>query len=127
MRSPAPIQELIRVNAHSSVRIELGGKILYVDPFSLREEPHDADLIFLTHDHFDHYSPEDIARVDKPDTVFILPASMAETAAPALGGRRVLAVTPGGRGEVEGVAFEALPDDWKCPRCKQPKEKFNKA
>lgn len=25
------------------------------------------------------------------------------------------------------VAFEDLPDDWKCPRCKQPKEKFNKA
>ena len=26
-----------------------------------------------------------------------------------------------------GVAFEDLPDDWKCPRCRQPKEKFNKA
>ncbi len=29
--------------------------------------------------------------------------------------------------EHDGVAFEGLPDDWKCPRCKQPKEKFNKA
>ncbi|MBR1560663.1 MAG: MBL fold metallo-hydrolase [Clostridia bacterium] len=29
--------------------------------------------------------------------------------------------------EHDGVAFEALPDDWKCPRCKQPKTKFNKA
>ena len=29
--------------------------------------------------------------------------------------------------EHEGVAFEELPEDWKCPRCKQPKEKFNKA
>ena len=29
--------------------------------------------------------------------------------------------------EHEGVAFEDLPDDWKCPRCKQPKDKFNKA
>ncbi len=26
-----------------------------------------------------------------------------------------------------GYAFEDLPDDWRCPRCKQPKEKFNKA
>lgn len=26
-----------------------------------------------------------------------------------------------------GTAFEDLPDDWKCPRCKQSKEKFNKA
>ena len=29
--------------------------------------------------------------------------------------------------ENNGVAFEDLPDDWRCPRCKQPKEKFNKA
>ena len=29
--------------------------------------------------------------------------------------------------EHDGVLFEDLPEDWKCPRCKQPKEKFNKA
>ena len=29
--------------------------------------------------------------------------------------------------EHDGVAFEDLPDDWRCPRCKQPKEKFNKS
>ena len=29
--------------------------------------------------------------------------------------------------EHDGAAFEALPEDWKCPRCKQPKDRFNKA
>lgn len=29
--------------------------------------------------------------------------------------------------EHDGVAFEDLPEDWRCPRCKQPKEKFNRA
>ena len=29
--------------------------------------------------------------------------------------------------EHDGVAFEDLPDDWKCPRCRQPKDKFNRA
>ena len=29
--------------------------------------------------------------------------------------------------EHDGVAFEDLPEDWKCPRCKQPKARFNKA
>ena len=29
--------------------------------------------------------------------------------------------------EHDGVAFEDLPDDWRCPRCRLPKEKFNKA
>jgi rubredoxin len=29
--------------------------------------------------------------------------------------------------EHDGVAFEDLPADWRCLRCKQPKEKFNRA
>lgn len=29
--------------------------------------------------------------------------------------------------EHDGVAFEDLPEDWKCPKCKQPKSKFNPA
>lgn len=29
--------------------------------------------------------------------------------------------------EHDGVAFEELADDWTCPRCKQPKDKFNRA
>ena len=30
------------------------------------------------------------------------------------------------QGIAPGTRFEDLPDDWRCPRCKQPKEKFNK-
>ena len=58
----------LSVNAHSSVRIAAAGKVVYVDPFALKTAPHDADLIFFTHDHFDHCSPEDVARVSRPDT-----------------------------------------------------------
>ena len=29
--------------------------------------------------------------------------------------------------EHDGVAFEDLPDDWRCPRCKQTKDKYNRA
>ena len=35
--------------------------------------------------------------------------------------------TPEETPDEKSVAFDALPDDWKCPRCRQPKEKFNKA
>ena len=28
--------------------------------------------------------------------------------------------------EYDGVAFEDLPADWRCPRCRQPKDKFNR-
>lgn len=109
MRDNAPLQERVRVNAHSSVRLELGGKVLWVDPFSLTEAPHDADLIFLTHDHFDHFSPADIALAGKADTVFVLPESIAVKTAETIGNRRAVLVNPGDRGEVDGIAYEAVP------------------
>ena len=105
MRDNAPLQERVRVNAHSSVRLELGGKVLYVDPFSLTEAPRDADLIFLTHDHFDHFSPADIALVGKANTVFVLPESIAVKTAEAIGPRKAVTANPGDRGEVEGIAY----------------------
>lgn len=67
--------DFITVNTHSSIRIE-GESVIYVDPYKLEDEPHDADLILLTHPHFDHFSPEDIAKVRKEDTIFAAPAGM---------------------------------------------------
>ena len=99
----------IRINAHSSIRIETAGKLLYVDPFRLEQAPHDADLIFATHDHFDHFSPEDVARVIKDDTLFVLPASSAEKLTEYTRGHRVLTVRPGERAEAEGIPFAVIP------------------
>ena len=56
----------ISINARSSIRIA-GENILYFDPFKVSEEKHDADFVFITHDHYDHYSEEDI---DKVITIF---------------------------------------------------------
>ena len=42
----------------------------------------------------------------------------------ALGGEGAEGLDPA---EHDGVAFEDLPADWRCPRCKQPKEKYNRA
>ena len=66
----------ITINTHSSIRLETRrGTVIYVDPFGFTTEPHDADLILVTHVHFDHFSPEDIVRVRKPRTVFVMPAT----------------------------------------------------
>ena len=66
----------ITINTHSSIRLESKrGTVIYVDPYGFETEPHDADLILVTHTHFDHFSPEDIARVRTPHTVFVLPAT----------------------------------------------------
>ena len=85
---------MITVNQHSSVRLSASGKVLYVDPFELPAAPKDADFIFLTHSHFDHFSPKDIEKLCKPETVFVLPASMEAEAAQTTQGHRVAAVGP---------------------------------
>ncbi len=67
----------ISVNAHSSIRID-DKIILYVDPFQMKEERHDADLILFTHPHFDHFSPEDFRKAAKEDTAYVCPGSMKQ-------------------------------------------------
>ena len=54
------------------------GIIIYFDPFRINEEKHDADLILITHDHYDHYSPEDIKKVIKKDTIIVAPKTINE-------------------------------------------------
>jgi L-ascorbate metabolism protein UlaG (beta-lactamase superfamily) len=60
---------------HSAFRITdlLYNRVIYIDPFKIsRGAP--ADIILVTHEHFDHCSIEDIKRVAKPSTVIISPA-----------------------------------------------------
>ncbi|MDD3368544.1 MAG: MBL fold metallo-hydrolase [Lachnospiraceae bacterium] len=67
--------EEIQVLTHSSIRIT-GEQTIYFDPFQIKEQTNDADIIFVTHEHFDHYSPEDIAKVKNTSTILVAPKSM---------------------------------------------------
>ena len=67
----------IKINAQSSIRIE-GSKVIHFDPFRITDETHDADIIFITHEHFDHFSPEDIQKVANKNTMLIAPCSMQQ-------------------------------------------------
>ena len=65
----------ITVNTQSSIRIE-GSKVLYFDPFQITEAKHDADIIFITHEHYDHFEPDSIAKIKKDSTLLVAPESM---------------------------------------------------
>ncbi|MCR5730864.1 MAG: MBL fold metallo-hydrolase [Ruminococcus sp.] len=97
--------DFITINEHSSIHID-EGKIIYSDPYNISGTPHDAGIILITHSHFDHYSPEDIRKVMKSDTVIVCPSSMTE---PQELGLTVKQVTAGEKFEVLGVKFEAVP------------------
>jgi L-ascorbate metabolism protein UlaG (beta-lactamase superfamily) len=66
----------------SSVRIRRSGVEVHVDPLGLDEDSQ-ADLVLLTHPHYDNFSEDDIARVRTPDTVLVAPASMKKLLADA--------------------------------------------
>ncbi|MBQ0011419.1 MAG: MBL fold metallo-hydrolase [Clostridiales bacterium] len=103
--------DYITINDHSSIRIE-AERILYFDPFRFNADfqPHDADVIFVTHDHFDHYSPEDIAKILKDETQFVAPTSTAALIAEAFPqfASQIIAVKPGDTLQVAGIDVEVV-------------------
>ncbi|MCY2925254.1 MAG: MBL fold metallo-hydrolase [Planctomycetota bacterium] len=59
---------------HASFRIVAGGRVIYIDPWKVSRVPHDADVVFVSHTHYDHCSSPDIAKVSHEGTVLIGPA-----------------------------------------------------
>ena len=66
--------ENIELVAHSAIRIiNENGEIIYFDPFKLENKfSKDADYIFITHPHYDHFSPEDIMQIKNNNTVIFV-------------------------------------------------------
>ncbi len=92
----------IRWIHHASFRIASEATVLYIDPWKLPETPHDADVVFVSHSHYDHCSPGDIARVSKDDTAIVTPAETIEKLHAAN------AVDPGERIYIKDVHIEAV-------------------
>jgi len=88
---------------HDSFRIEGSGLVIYIDPWQIPQGP-PADLILVTHDHHDHCSPEDVARIRTARTVVMAPAAAAEKLP-----EPVRVVRAGERREVGEVCVEIVP------------------
>lgn len=88
---------------HDSIKIKGDGKVIYIDPWKLKgAEP--ADIVLITHEHYDHCSPADVAKVSKKDTTIVATADSARK----LKGD-VMVVKSGDTVEVNGVKVEIMP------------------
>lgn len=88
---------------HDSFRIKGDGLVIYIDPWQIEDGPK-ADLILITHDHRDHCSPADVAKVQKEDSVIVTVAA----AAAKLSGQ-IQVVKPGDELRVKGIPISAVP------------------
>ena len=75
---------------HSGFRIRVGGSIVYIDPYRVPEDAPTADLILVTHGHYDHFSPQDVERLSGDGTWLVGPAAVAERVS-----GRVHSIAPG--------------------------------
>jgi len=69
--------EQFEVFCHSSILLK-GSKKIYIDPFNIPNSFHDADFIFITHSHWDHFSLIDILKVRKEDTIYVVTKELFE-------------------------------------------------
>ena len=67
----------IYVNIHSSIKIVLD-KIIYFDPYEIKDNKSDADIIFITHNHYDHLDINSINNIKNNNTIVIAPKSIEE-------------------------------------------------
>ena len=79
-----------------------GEKVIYTDPFKIRKNDK-ADIILITHEHYDHCSPEDVKKIQGPDTVIVCPADCAQK----LSGN-IKVVKVGDTINVAGIEIEAV-------------------
>ena len=101
--------EDIEVLYHSSIRISKN-KIIYIDPFKIDKNYNDADIVFITHDHFDHYSEEDIDKVINENTTIIIPEEMLKKILrKGINKNAVITVESNKEYMVQGIKFETIP------------------
>ena len=101
--------ENIEVLYHSSIRINKD-KIIYIDPFKIDKNYNDADIVFITHDHYDHYSEEDIDKVINKNTTIIIPEELlTKLLRKGINKNAIITVEPNVKYMVQGIKFETIP------------------
>jgi len=83
-----------------------GPKTVILDPFKAKGN-YKADILLITHEHFDHLSEDDIKRFTDSSTTIVAPKICEEPLRPFKNAKTF--VTPGSKIEVKGVGIEAIP------------------
>lgn len=95
---------------HSTIKINKNNKIIYIDPYNISDGINDADYIFITHNHYDHFSEEDIKKVKNNETIIIITEDLyTNTLKLGFNGMNIITVKPNENYQVEGIKFSTIP------------------
>ncbi len=87
---------------HASFKLDADGKLIYFDPWKVKKDK--ANLILITHSHFDHLSLDDVRKIQTKETTIV---ATRDSASKLRGDVRIVSV--GDKVEIEGVGIEAVP------------------
>jgi L-ascorbate metabolism protein UlaG (beta-lactamase superfamily) len=107
MKMTTNVLDRIKWLGHDGFEIATDALTLMIDPFQV-EGDRQADIILVTHPHYDHCSVDDIARLRKPSTVIVTEPESAEKLSAANLAGDIRVVKPGDRLTVSGVPIEAV-------------------
>ena len=107
---------IISVNTQASIKIKSDNKNIYFDPYNIKEEIHDANYIFITHDHYDHYDESSINNIKNDNTKIVVPMCLKDKPHNLLvEGYRMY--------EIDGLRFNTVPS-YNINKPYHPREKY---
>ena len=99
----------IQVLCHSSIKITTD-KIIYLDPFKIKEENHDADIIMITHSHYDHFSEKDINKIKNSYTKILITRDLlSKTLELGFEDKNIIIVEPNNIYNVLNIKIQTIP------------------
>ncbi|MBR9676884.1 MBL fold metallo-hydrolase [Candidatus Woesearchaeota archaeon] len=103
------MQGLENVNwlGHAGFKLTLGSKLLFIDPYQI-ETDEKADILLITHSHYDHYSISDIQKIVKDDTIIFMPADCTSKLSGKVGGGRTQLVEPNKEYSVDDIKIKTV-------------------
>ena len=95
----------ISINTQSSIKINN----IYFDPFRIKEEYHDAEIIFITHSHYDHFDPSSINNIKNDNTIIVIPNDNEILNNINFDQEHILIVEPNKDYEINDIKFSTVP------------------
>lgn len=94
---------------HAGFRID-GVKTIYLDPYQLSKAAVMADIVLITHEHFDHCSPEDLKIISSQETVIVADKAVSKKLKDAkVPCKDILELSPDNGTELSGIKIKAVP------------------